>query len=352
MNRNKMIKRTVFAARRSLQYMRSKRTFSLAAHLSGSYLVTTDKGLLLLQGNSGRFLTTWTGYGIALLGDKIALVDEMEPRLSRVVILDRSSLLAGKYYWPNSAVSLPAIFEQPYNSTNGRIHQLMAVGDATILCAASEMNAVAKIDLPSGAIDLVHPFSDQFGYPIKSGDHNHINSVFADDDGVYFVAYKAGHSSMIGHIDSAGSLFGWAVEPKGYHDIYRTDHGFLVCDTFGRYEHGAIVSERGSLISDFMMHHALAPRGVGRDGDEWIFGYSHKGPRAKRFAGNGGLIVMRNEKPDLISLPSAQIYQIVQTDGSPMTTQTSGLRKALTSTFGSPSILTPVVGESDARAAE
>lgn len=74
-----------------------------------SYLVTTDRGLIHVQGRLGRFLPTLTGCGIAVLGNQIALVDELLPNRSRVVVLDRKNLLSGAFLWPHAAACLPSI---------------------------------------------------------------------------------------------------------------------------------------------------------------------------------------------------------------------------------------------------
>ena len=111
-----------------------------------SYLVTTDRGLIHVQGRLGRFLPTLTGCGIAVLGNQIALVDELLPNRSRVVVLDRKNLLSGAFLWPHAAACLPSIFQQLYVYTNGRIHQLMPSPNGKILCCATEINAIVEID--------------------------------------------------------------------------------------------------------------------------------------------------------------------------------------------------------------
>ena len=136
--------------------------------------------------------------------------------------------------------------------------------------------------------------------------------MFADEGGVYFVAYKAGLESLIWHIDRYAGIVGWFIEPRGFHDLYRTDSGFFTCDTFGKDERGAIISKTGP----FMERYACAPRGIGRSGDEWIFGYSHKGPRSKRFKGKGGIIIWDDKtEPKRVIIPSSQVFQIAQSDG-------------------------------------
>lgn len=243
----------------------------------------------------------------------IILVEEIESQGSRVISLDYERFLSGHYFHPYRVLREKPLFVLPWKSSNGRIHQLQSFDKGKVLCAASEDNSIVIIDLQGGPLQTVYPFKDQFGAPIKSGDHNHINSICYADNLIYFLAYKAGDKSMIGCLGEDGLVHGFFMQPRGYHDIYPHKNGFLTCDTFGREEYGRIISESGCWMSKYLEENAIAPRGVARDGSEWVFGYSHKGPRQKRFSGNGGLITTQDGvNPELtISLPSSQVYQIV-----------------------------------------
>lgn len=107
------------------------------------------------------------------------------------------------------------------------------------------------------------------------------------------------------------------VNPKGFHDFFPTSTGFITCDTFGNAEHGMVLNEDGYLRRNFFLENDFAPRGVSGDEQELLVGHSHKGPRSKRFKGNGGIIIFKNgQEPEYFSLPSSQVYQIMREDGA------------------------------------
>lgn len=336
-------------AYRTLRQAKRARRFRLGAPIVGSYLISTEIGIAHVTGAEGRFLTCWSGYGIAIDGPHIYVVDESANSLSRVISLPLDALLAGRCFLPTAAWRRPSIYEQPYRSTNGRIHQVTAA-DGRLLISASERNAIVSVDLHSGETSAIHPFRDQFGTPIRNFDQNHINSAIAVGSDIFFVAYNAGQSSLIGMIRD-GRLHGWKVAPRGYHDIYPTDTGFVTCDTFGNAEMGRVLTEQGPFLADYIASKSIAPRGIARTGDEWLIGHSHKGARAKRFKGKGALIIKpASGEPVYSELPCSQVYQIIRTDGQLLGGGGTDLSRALSEAFGAPEDLGVVDGAPSARA--
>lgn len=334
-SRGDLLQRVKAAIQKRYRSLPHERTFALPQGIRGAYLVSTERGIILLEGKRGRLLTCWSGYGLAVADDGVYVVEELEPNKSRVLKLDKERLLQAKYFCPSSILTKRSVFTQPYRSTNGRIHQLIYTQDGNLLVAATEMNAIASVNGRTGEVRKIYPFRDRFSAPITGFDHNHINSVLFANDCIYFVAYKAGASSLIGEISREGAVQGWFANPTGYHDIYETDSGFLTCDTFGNDEHGSVISEAGPIHASFFESRACALRGISRTGDEWIFGHSHKGARAKRFDGKGGIVLVQDGgDPVYIELPASQVYQIARTDGQMLTDNPARLGRALRDAFG------------------
>lgn len=326
------------AARRS-----RKKKFHIGTPLKGSYLISTDRGIVQITGRTGRFLTCWTGYGIAVSGDQTFIVDESVPGVSRVISVPLDALLDGKLFSPLKARHFPTIYRQIFRSTSERIHQITTAESGELLVAATGENAIAMCDPATGETTHLYPFLDRFAEPIKGFDHNHINSVVRTDEGILFVAYKAGEQSLIGLIRD-GEFCGWRIGPQGFHDIFPTETGFVTCDTFGDESAGRIITEDGLFMGDFLSANGCAPRGINRTADEWIVGHSHKGPRFKRFKGKGALIVKHGRgEPVYCEMPAAQIYQIERTDGRPITTKTDHVSTALENALGAPDQYGPVV---------
>jgi hypothetical protein len=313
------------ALHKSISINRLRLGIGLDAQLRNSYFVTTDKGIFHISSRVCRLLTNRPGYGIAIAGDKIyfsyesmALKGKNKRSSSKVIGTNYNDIVSGYYFSNQNLKNAEILFDLPFTSNNGRIHQITYSrfeNTPELLIAASEDNSIVKIDLRNLKITKIYPFCDLFGASIKRFDHNHINSVIKIEDAIYFVAYKAGDSSLIGYIKN-GVVFGWQVSPKGYHDFFPRMTGFITCDTFGEKESGRVITENGCLLERFFEINSFAPRGVGGDQEELIIGHSHKGPRSKRFAGNGGLIIIQKDRePRYVELPASQIYQIIRTDG-------------------------------------
>jgi hypothetical protein len=311
---------------KSLLYNKYKFNQKFDFKTNNNYLVTTELGIIYISSKKFRFLTRFPGYGLTVNKNTVYFSYEdgkwekkKYKTFSRVISAQLSDLINGKFLCKSTLYNQEEIYIQFFSSNNGRIHQVSYSpennGKDHIIISASNENCIVKYNLYSKKYTKIFPFLDKFDVPIKNFDHNHINSAIKIGNTIYFVAYKAGSSSLIGYLKDA-HVYGWQVYPKGFHDFYPTTTGFLSCDTFGNAEHGRVLSEQGYLCPDFFKKNDLAPRGIAGDEQELLIGHSHKGPRSKRFKGRGGLIAVKSGKePEYIQLPAAQVYQIVRENG-------------------------------------
>lgn len=331
---------------RYVEVVHLKKGYPFPGKLRKRYFITTELGVFYVASGVCRLLTPRPGYGLAIANDKVYFSyedrrwDKGQFRLlSKVISANTSELLHGNLSTNSALKKADVLFIQPFYSNNGRIHQITFTKvREELLIAASEENSIVKIDLQSNKTSKIYPFSDCFGVPIKNFDHNHINSAIRIGDVIYFVAYKAGDSSLIGYLQE-GEVFGWLVNPKGYHDFYPTDTGFITCDTFGNAEHGRVLTEAGCLLPEYFEEKDFAVRGIAGDDQELLIGHSHKGPRSKRFKGKGGLIIIqRHHDAKYFQLPAAQVYQIIREDGGyisqPETCSHNAMKNLLDSQFG------------------
>lgn len=353
----KMVRRKLWQRRTRI---RCRRGVPARLPFQATYLVTTELGVFAAGNGGARLLTDKPGYGIAISGDSVAISYEtasssFRPKnVSRVVKAAVQDLLEGRLF--GQPDRLPVLYEQPFRSNNGRIHQMEAVGSSDhlggpgLLIAATDENCIVSVDWSGRVSGKAYPFLDGFGEPIRSVDHNHINTVTAADGGIYFVAYKSDReSSFIGYL-SRGHVFGWRVPPRGFHDLELTRTGFLACDTFGSDGSGRVLSEEGVYQEDFFKRRDLVPRGISANCQETVVGHSYKGPRSKRYDGNGGLVVAREgAPPEFASMPWAQTYDVTDVGMQKLRAEREdSLRAALNERFGSPEDLGPYIWESHA----
>lgn len=295
--------------------------FSISHRIHGEYFVTTDIGIIHIHENKGRLLTSRPGYGIAIQGDDIyfsyenADLHKSGGASSFIIKGTTKELLNGEYFNHKKLKKRKTLYKQPFSSSNGRIHQIALDPKSNdLLVAASQENSIIVIS-DNGQKRRLSPFLDKFDVPILF-DQNHINSVLPIEDVIYFLSYKAGGRSMICYMKN-GQTFGWNAGATGYHDILPTHDGFLTCDTFGALGHGKIMNQDGEMLQKYFEEFDYAPRGAAGSRNEILIGHSHKGPRSKRFQGNGGLIVIEEKnKATYVELPASQVYQIVQKNGT------------------------------------
>src|SRR5262245_233588 len=286
------------------------KTFA-AERVVGSYFVCTNDGLYYLANGLGRQISTLGGYGLATDGVHVV----------RTVDVKRASqIVSFEYFYDELKLECgEIIYEMPFKSTNGRIHQLSCdINNNTFFAALAERNSILQFSLVNGGwcFKEFTPFTDRFGAPILF-DHNHINSVLPHNGFLLFVAYKAGTGSMIGII-RGDQVLGFGYPNQGMHDIFITKSGFLCFDTFGGSEDqgGRPITENGPTRSPlFDDPPGYILRGAAQIDCETVYGHSHKGERSKRFEGNGVILHFKDGSFSYYPIPSAQIYQIVRNDG-------------------------------------
>jgi hypothetical protein len=295
---------------RRKQAIRGTKSFA-AEKIIGSYYICSNDGLYWVENGWGRQISTQGGYGMAI--DGCFAVRSVDIKgASRIV-----SLKLGE--GPNSNYSEgEIIYEIPFKSSNGRIHQVTSDGKGNFYAAMAERNSILKFSKIGNEWRFAEftPFSDRFGVPIVF-DHNHINSVLPHRDFLLFVAYKAGTGSMIGTI-RANYVLGFHYPNQGMHDIFLTKSGFLCFDTFGNSKSngGLPITENGPMRAPvFDQSPGYILRGAAQFEGETLYGHSHKGERSKRFEGNGGLLHFYNGQFTYYPVPSAQVYQIIRKDG-------------------------------------
>jgi hypothetical protein len=276
----------------------------------GSYYISTNDALYCLKNGLGQQVSAQGGYGIAIDGDQIIRSVDVK-NASRIVSLSTHDRM-------NLDHVEEVIYEMPFRSSNGRIHQLSCDREGHFYAALAERNSILRFNKSENGWKFKEftPFSDRFGAPILF-DHNHINSVLPHDDFLLFVAYKAGPGSMIGVIRD-DRVLGFRYPNQGMHDIFITKTGFLCFDTFGDGDDpgGRPITENGPISSAvFEQPPGYILRGAAQFGCEIVYGHSHKGERSKRFCGNGGILHFRHGCFSYYPVPSAQVYQIVRSDG-------------------------------------
>ena len=262
------------------------------------------------------------------------------PHLGGVVVRgDRRALFES-----GRSFSFKVIYRLRTASSNERIHGLYW-GDKALWVANTARNTLLKIDPDEARVtDEVAVILDRFDRPVLYN-NNHINSVSEYGGIVMFVAYRAGEQSMIGVYDGA-SVTGYGYPRAGVHDIFLTETGFMLCDTFGENQQesgGALITEQGPFDpSYFKQPPGFIVRGMAGTPDEFLIGHSHKGERSKRFDGHGAILVARDGKVvDRFDVQPAQVYQIITGGGEcitprPATVDAAQLHQILRAALGEP----------------
>lgn len=312
----------------------------LGLRLNGRYFISTNLGVFAIENKTARLLTNSPGYGLVIDKDSVFFTIDSAAS-SSVCHIKKTDFLSKS--WKHIKSKCDVVYKIACKSSNERIHQLTLCDDGRILFANTGRNSLVLLETGSGSVSEITPFSDSFGQPIF-GDHNHINSAIQYDGSIFFVAYKANVKSLIGYICD-DVAYGFFYKNQGVHDIYKTPTGFIFLDTFGDGK-GNIVTEQGMLYSNyFNQGNGFVLRGAAGCGNEWLIGHSHKGPRSKRYDGRGGVIRILEGRCEYMELPAAQIYQILNEDGTyfDCSQNTISLSKQLEAYFGPASNLGHVI---------
>lgn len=278
--------------------------------ISGNYFVSGDKGIFAIIDKHAWQLTDLDTFGIAVRGGELFAATSTDDfsSISKCVLPEK--IAAGK------TLAFREIFRTAINKS-GRIHQIAFYGE-TLGATLTSANSIIFLDGESGAVlSECAPFRDAFGEIIR-GDHNHINSLSQSGDCLLFCAYRAGATGMIGVVHE-NRVKGYPARNRGAHDVSLSGDMLYYSDTFGGRgkECGFLMANNSPVDKEFFEKPpGYAIRGFSQTGDELILGHSHKGPRAKRFDGNGALFRLVNGKvQQTIRTPFAQVYDIVRADG-------------------------------------
>ncbi|TDJ79627.1 MAG: hypothetical protein E2O39_00660 [Planctomycetota bacterium] len=282
------------------------------AQLAGAYFVTTERGVLHLEGGRIRQAFDVPCYGIAFHGDHFYVSAWFGDRTS-LMRGQRGALLAG-----SGALGLEELYGLDVRRSNERIHQIYA-GQDGLWIANTGRNTIAQFDWQSGELRLeLAPFHDEMGAPVLFDNH-HINSVSAYGEVVLFVAYGVGGGSLL-CVCEGRRLTGYRYEHMGVHDIFLSEEGeLLFCDTFARKcsaRDGVVHRGADEIDPEGFRNGGRFPRGLAGDGRELLIGSSFEGQGRERFRGRGQLVVVRAGRVSgTIELPAAQVYQIVSAEG-------------------------------------
>lgn len=297
----------IFQARSDLNRVQDS-----SVSLRGAYYFTSEKGVFRIDITGIYRVLDVACYGIAMGGPWVFLA---------LYCFDYAIVVRGDRWAlrePGRRFRFTEIYRLKTLSSNERIHSIF-LGDEALWVANTGRNTLLKVDPEEARVIAEIPIIlDRFGRPVLYN-NNHINSVSEYGGVVVFVAYRAGTQSMIGVLDGT-RVTGYGYPRVGVHDIFLTDGGFLICDTFGAGTEaagGVPVTEKGPMDPEFFSRPpGCIVRGIAGTGEETLIGHSHKGERALRFSGNGAILVAQNgQVVNRIDVPPAQIYQIITEEG-------------------------------------
>jgi hypothetical protein len=285
--------------------------------VDGRYLISTDKGLFRLERGLVQKISEMNGFGLALAGDHIYLAADGDlGKVSTIVVGDRRALSM-----PGSSLKWRSLYSAPTMDAGERIHQICVYGDALWL-AHTAHNTYMKIDRHTGRwLAEICPFRCEFGLRIKR-DHNHVNSISAYPSFLLVGAWRINNRGCFA-VAGEGLLRFYAYSNPGIHDCHITGDEFLFSDSFG-FDRAPKAGDKGRLVCNghavddaYFLHEAPGcVRGIAGGGGEMIVGLSFPGGRADRHLGSGGLLLLRDRKvTHRISLPCAQVYDVLREDG-------------------------------------
>ena len=306
--------------------------------LSHAYYFTSEKGLFRLDRTGVYQILDIACYGIAIGGPWVFL--SLQSHHRAMVVRGNRDALLGK----NRDFAFREIYRSHITSSNNRIHGIY-LGDRALWVANTGRNTLLEINPDTArVVNEIPIIQDRFDHPIVHN-NNHINSVSEYGGIVLFVAYRAGTQSMIGIYDGA-TVTGYSYPRTGVHDIFLTETGFILCDTFGENTEqsgGVPITELGAYDPDFFAHPpGFIVRGLAGSSDELLIGHSHKGERSKRFEGHGAILVARGGKViDRIDVRPAQVYQIISETGEfmsplPASFEVNELHRVVQAALGEP----------------
>jgi hypothetical protein len=304
--------RAEYLFERRLRKPKSLQHWKLNFCVKGDYFITSDDGVFRLRRDTIRKVCDVPSFGIGLSD---AFVYLAAWNASHSIILRGNRLALTEEGVP---YEFTRIYQIPISNSGSRVHQVCVARNHLWITNTSR-NSLTKLDCQSGAwLAEIAPITCSFGSPITV-DHNHVNSVTVLDNVILFVAFRIGRQSLIG-ICGKGLVRGYAYRNMGVHDIHIVGQDFVISDSY-RFNEG----EQGGILvvnwkpfdpSFFVSNPQFFIRGVAGCSDEMIIGSSNVGNRQDRFKGRGRLLLANGQSiTHLGSFPSAQIYDVIRTDG-------------------------------------
>jgi hypothetical protein len=315
-----------------------------ASKVKGQYVLSTEKGVFLIDNGRALHVFPYRTYGIALHNDDFYLSSVRGEHNS---IFKARLPTPLEQLVPGTRISFQEIYYLKAHTTE-RIHQICIHQNQLVITKPSA-NAIVFLNLTTGEEEFeIRPFVDSFGIPI-SGDHNHINSVFSCGEVLLFGAYRAGDGSLIGAYHN-GKITAYHAGNIGLHGAYISGQDLYYGDTFGSEGEGKgylIINNKRFDESHFQSGDGFCVRGVCQSREELLIGHSHKGPRAKRF--EGPAFLLRCNKDHVV--PFAAIYDIMRMDGTyfdkpPHVTSWDEVNRLLQDILGDPVYECRIQGES------
>jgi hypothetical protein len=283
-------------------------------------LVTTNRGLYLVERGTWRCLLPIVCFGIARHGDRLFLGASAG---IYSFILVATAVGTGSIEALHD-IRILARYETRYH--NERIHQIAYDPRTNVVLGANcRRNSILVVDADGhGVRDEKYLFSDGTGYVITS-DQNHINSITMNGDIILFTAHSAGKGGALGFV-ADDTVYAYQFPARGLHDIVIHDDGIMFTDSFRNQEavqrpefNGAIIYRGQEHLSQAIARgdRKLVLRGLAMKETTLVVGVSAYARReARLIESGGGIIVFRDGiLQGHIEGPFAQIYDLLSADG-------------------------------------
>ena len=284
-------------------------------------LVTTNRGLYLLERSAWRCLLPVVCFGVARHEDRLFLGASAGMH---------SFILAAKIVGAETIeglrdVQVLARYETRYH--NERVHQIAFDPEHNVVhCANCRRNSLLAVDAAgAGVRDEKHLFADCAGGTVTA-DLNHINSVAMDGRTLLFAAHSTGEGGALGFV-ADDWVRAYAYPACGIHDVVIHDGGIMFTDSFRDdaaaerpQAHGAIRYRGEEYLSQALegvRGPKLVLRGLAMMAGTLAVGVSAYAPREERFTESGGGVAVFRDGVllGLVEGPFAQTYDILPGDG-------------------------------------
>lgn len=310
-NEVKLLKNLIF----SLKHRQSDQTIIFSNDLfpSFKYLISTDKGIYLLEKNKIFKIYKGDVHGLC--------VNEKTIYFSVFTGRHSSILKAEICYEKKILLNIMRLisFETHYN--NERIHGMCFDKTRNLIWIANtKRNSILSYDLNyKKNLNEIFIMSDKTKFKISS-DHNHINNISLYKNNILFTC----HNGSIGRKNKGGSLLGYIDKNKiyfyeyknrGVHDIILYKNNLLFNDSFGDIKGnnaGPRLNGKAYKQNIFnKLNFEYMIRGLSFHEEESIFGCSGMQLKRKlRFKTSGAIILVKNDKFRLQKIDFSQVNEI------------------------------------------